>query len=455
MTPSWLSRAASVPRLGLLLLLAALPPRGAEAAWLRTVDGRVLPGTLRLEADNHVTVTPSNGPPERVPLERLAQADFRAASNAPTANPPSPRLVAQALDEHRGALPEGWRGLDIGDLEKPGSAIQSRGTFTLESWRSAERDREDGFHFVGQTFRGDGEIVARVASLVPRDDKDKQARAGVVLRASLEPEARTVLMSLTGGGGLFFRRWENRRNFGADESRRPDLKPPYWVKLARESNTVTAAHSTDGRRWVVFQNVQEKLPDRVWLGLGVMSRRKDTAATASFDHVQVRALMPRGPYLPRLVLRDGTVLTDPLPVLGDTLVQFSSRTAPRVLTMHVSRLLLQPLDDPTLLPGDRTGVLLTTGDFVDCDITGVNKDRVNVTSILFGQRTYDLRRKVAALAFRPVHEQPAAFLVHTLEGAVLRARALRFQENEVVFDTAHAGTWHLPAAELEQIRRLP
>lgn len=423
---------------------------GASAGTVETLDGRASQGDLRLDADA-IVVTSSNLAPERIALSNLLRADFTAATNPPS--PPSARLAPLALDDARGALPDPWHNLDVGRLARPGSAIHSRGTFTLEAARSADKERDDGYHLVCQSFRGDGEIIARVASLDPRDDKDKQARAGVVLRAGLTPEDRTVLMSLTGGGGFFFRRWAGRGG-GASEARRPDLKPPYWVKLAREGKRVTASHSTDGRRWIVLEAPDEPMPDRIYMGLAVMSRRRDSLATASFDHVTVRPITPRPPFTPRLVLKDGTVIADYFTALGDTMVAFSpAHAGRRVLTMHVARVLFQSLDDPDALPPHRTGVLLSNGDFVDCEIASMKNNRVTVTSVLFGQRHYDLGKRIAALALRSVTTQPASFELKTVDGSVLRCQSLRVGADEALVETPLAGAWRVSRVEIQEIVR--
>lgn len=436
-----------------MFLLAFFSATSAPAATVQTLDGQTFLGRIKLEADGSLLVTPSNAPPERVALTNLLRADFTNPTNpAPKL---SPRLKPLALDEDRGRMPEPWRNLDIGRPDQPGSALHYHGRFTLESFYKEQRERHDSFHFVCQSFAGDGEIIARVASLAPRDEKDKQARAGVVLRAGLEADERAIMLSLTGGGGLFFQRW-GARGGGAREDRRPDLKPPYWVKLAREGKKISAFHSTDGRRWFLLESNEEPLPDRIYFGLGVMSRRRDTRATAEFDHVTVRALEPRGPFTPRVVLRDGTVIVDHLRAADDTAIVFSAlKKSLSVLTRHVARIQYQPIDDPELLPSGRPGVLLANGDFIDGEFQCVSNNRVVLGSVLFGQRKLDLDRKVAAIVLRDAQPQTLPFEVKTLDGSAWRARTLAIESGAVKLDTPLAGAWRIPAGEVREIARPP
>src|SRR5262245_46110003 len=71
-------------------------------------------------------------------------------------------LVARAAESEPLSAP--WKHLDVGEVEVHGSAEFDQGVFTLkgtlDTWGT-----NDGFHFVWQTFRGDGQIVARVLSV--------------------------------------------------------------------------------------------------------------------------------------------------------------------------------------------------------------------------------------------------------------------------------------------------
>lgn len=439
-------------RLVVLVVLLFAGASNVSAATIQTLDGRTLLGGVKLDSDGTLLVAPSNAPPERISLTNLLRADFANLTNA--APPISARLKPLAQDEARGAMPEPWSNLDIGHMEQRGSAVHYHGKFTLESSYKASGERYDGYHFVCQSFSGDGEIIAHVASLTPRDDKDKQARAGVLIRGGLDADQRAVLMSLTGGGGLFFNRWGIRGGSSAREVRRPDLMPPYWVKLAREGKQVSAYHSTNGKRWSLLESTEEPLPDRIYFGLAVMSRRRDVNATAEFDHVSVRALEARGPYTPLVVLKDGTAIADHLRLVDDTAVTFSAqRKGLNVLTRHVARIQFQPLDGLDVPTGGRSGVLLANGDFIDGEFQCISNNRIVLGSVLFGQRKFDLGRKVAAIVLRDAQRQPAPFEVRTLDGSLWRARSVVIKSAALIVDSPLAGAWRIPAGEVRDITR--
>ncbi len=76
-----------------------------------------------------------------------------------------------------------------------------------------------------------------------------------------------------------------------------------------------------------------------------------------------------------------------------------------------------------------------------------------ISSVLFGQQSYELKNKVAAVVLRDTKPGPAAFLVRTLDGSVWRARSLVFEEKGVRVETSLTGPWRIGAAELVEIRR--
>src|SRR5262245_809952 len=73
-----------------------------------------------------------------------------------------------------GSVPAPWKQQDVGAVEVKGEASFANGVFTLkgtlDTWGT-----NDGFHFVYQTVKGDGQIVARVVSV---ENTQNHAKAG-------------------------------------------------------------------------------------------------------------------------------------------------------------------------------------------------------------------------------------------------------------------------------------
>lgn len=420
---------------------------------METLDGKTLQGRIRLGDGQTLSVTPPNTPPVQVALANLRRADFAALDTA-SARPDNAHLARGLLDEHRGALPAPWRRANLGPAKKPGAAAHYHGTFTIEAPPLPRVASADSLVFIHQPWHGDGEFIARVASLAPRDAKENQPHAGLLLRTSLETDSASVSMSLTGGRGSVFRR-KSRKGEKVIDDRRPDLKPPYWVKIVREGGATAGFQSTDGRHWKLIGSSETDLPERILVGLAVGSRRRERAL-ATLDHVTLLSLVPRASYAPRLVLRDGTVLVDHFASMEEASVMLSkAKRNLKLRTADVARVLFQPEFEANAITAGRAGLLFSNGDFIDGEFRGIEAGQVTISSVLLGQRRYELNRKVAAVRLREVTPSPALFEVATLDGSLWRSERIAFEKDALVLATPWFGEWRVPADELLEIRRHP
>ena len=435
----------------LLGLLLCLHTCTTAAGVVQTLDGKTIRGAIRLEVGDGLVLTLRNKEPIRVPFTNLLRANFIATEET---NPPpsNAHLPPANLDEHRGALPSPWKTADVGNPKRPGVAAHYHGSFTLEAHPAVKRIKGDTLYFVYRPWQGDGEFIARVASVEPRQAKEKLARAGLMLRASLEADSPSVSMSLTGGAGSVFRR-KSRKGERVINDPRPDLNPPYWVKLVREGGAIAGFQSTDGHQWKLVGSSETDLPEKILLGLGVTGSRK-AKCLATLDHITLRPLQPRAAFIPRIVLRDGTVVADHFSAISETEVLLSKEKQARKLrTADVARLLFQPgFEVDTLTPG-RAGVLMSNGDFIDGDFRGIEANWVKISSVLLGQRRYELNRKVAAVLLRDVTPQPAPLEVATLDGSLWRPGRLTCKRDTLILATPLVGEWRIASDELLEIRR--
>ena len=180
-------------------------------------------------------------------------------------------------------LPQGWNNRDIGAVAELGSANFSNSTFSVtgsgaDIWNSA-----DEFHFTYTTLTGDGSVVAKVASL---EAIDSWTKAGVMLRESLSAGSRNAAMLVSAGKGLTFQR---RLSSGSSTTNvlGGTGKAPYWVKLVRVGNTVTALKSSNGTTWVTVATDTVTMAPTIYVGLAVTSRKDGSTATGTFTNVVV------------------------------------------------------------------------------------------------------------------------------------------------------------------------
>ena len=148
----------------------------------------------------------------------------------------------------------------------------------------AGRRQEGGFHFVYRSMRGDGEIVARVVPGVGA----VSAEAGLVVRRDLTEDAPMAFVGNVSGQSPAIRRGlhggRQRANLAAGDER---VVGPYWVRLVRRGDTITAFRSKDGRDWAETGKETVPLNETAYVGLALASDA--SGADVAFDHISVSA----------------------------------------------------------------------------------------------------------------------------------------------------------------------
>jgi regulation of enolase protein 1 (concanavalin A-like superfamily) len=111
-------------------------------------------------------------------------------------------------------------------------------------------------------------------------------KAGVMMRASLGANAAHATMLVSTQRGLAYQR---RAATGAasDHTGGASATAPYWVRLQRSGNVVSAYQSANGSTWVLVDSATISLPGTILVGLAVTSHADGSLATATFDAVTV------------------------------------------------------------------------------------------------------------------------------------------------------------------------
>lgn len=181
-------------------------------------------------------------------------------------------------------LPGGWFNQDIGAVGKAGSAAYDWATnlFTISGAGADIWGTADAFQYAYESMTGDGVIIARVASV---SNTSSWAKAGVMIRETLDASSRQALMLVSYSKGLAFQR--RAATGGTSVSTAGALvAAPYWVKLERIGNTFNAYASADGATWTLVGTDSIPMAPTVYVGLAVSSHVAGTLATATFDGVR-------------------------------------------------------------------------------------------------------------------------------------------------------------------------
>jgi hypothetical protein len=178
-------------------------------------------------------------------------------------------------------LPSQWQAQDIGSVGAAGSATStSAGAFTVSGSGADIWNTADAFQFVYQPLTGDGQIVARVASI---QNTNSWAKAGVMIRSDLTASAVHAALLVTPGNGVAF---ETRTQAGGITTYTGSTGgAPVWLRLVLSGSTIMASTSGDGANWTAVGTQTVALGTSVYVGLAVTSHADGTLSTAAMDTV--------------------------------------------------------------------------------------------------------------------------------------------------------------------------
>jgi regulation of enolase protein 1 (concanavalin A-like superfamily) len=143
-------------------------------------------------------------------------------------------------------------------------------------------DISDQFHFAYKQFSGSGTVTARVVSIT---NTDPWAKAGIMIRESLDPGSAHVMVVVTLGNGVAF---QNRPSIGeatVTSGAQVGITAPRWVRLVRSGNTFSARYSANGTNWTQLGSVNMPMLANVYVGLCLTSHNVNVTCTAEFSNV--------------------------------------------------------------------------------------------------------------------------------------------------------------------------
>jgi hypothetical protein len=157
------------------------------------------------------------------------------------------------------------------------------GTYTMTGSGADIWNLADQFHFAYKTLTGVGSIVAKVESVDPTNN---WAKAGVMIRETLEPGSKHAMTVVTPAQGVSFQRRPETDNTSLNTDV-TGLAAPYWVKIERDlAGNFTGSRSANGSTWEMigaWENIQ--MSANVYIGLAVTSHDAALTCQAVFTNV--------------------------------------------------------------------------------------------------------------------------------------------------------------------------
>ena len=173
-----------------------------------------------------------------------------------------------------------------------GSFVESpAGTFTMTAsgadiW-AVNGVEADEFHFAYKMLSGAGSIVAKVNSV---QNTNAWAKAGVMIRETLDPDSAHAFACVTPGSGVAM---QYRPSTGGTSVNfnQTGVTAPYWVKLERNiSGLFTVSQSANGTSWQpVTGSTPQTIPmgSNVYIGLALTAHDATQTCQAVFSNVTI------------------------------------------------------------------------------------------------------------------------------------------------------------------------
>ena len=195
--------------------------------------------------------------------------------------------VEHTLTDQRDWTAEGVTELSLwfrGNPASTGSFVEGpAGTYTMTGSGTDIWNPSDEFHYAFKTLSGSGSIQARVESI---SDTDSWAKAGVMIRETLDGDSRHAMTVLTPGSGVSYQRRIDTGGNSTDDTTGA-ITAPYWVKIERDlAGTFSAYSSANGSTWQkigVSESIQ--MGANVYIGLAVTAHNVSETCQAVFTNV--------------------------------------------------------------------------------------------------------------------------------------------------------------------------
>jgi RHS repeat-associated protein len=205
---------------------------------------------------------------------------------------------------------------DIGSPTLAGSfSDNGAGTVTLTGSGADIWGTSDQFRFAYRSLTGNGSITALVAS---QTTTDPWAKAGVMIRGSLDPAAANAALLVTPGNGETFQRRTTAGGSSTDNATGSGTgAAPYWVRLVRAGSTISGYRSVDGVTWSLVGSDTVVLPTAVYIGYAVCAHTNAALSNTTFTNLSISGAVASSaaPVLARSYVY-GSYVDEPLAIVA-------------------------------------------------------------------------------------------------------------------------------------------
>jgi hypothetical protein len=190
--------------------------------------------------------------------------------------------------------PRDWTQQDLAELSlwfrgypaSIGSFVEGpAGTYTMTGSGVDIWGNSDQFHYAFKTLAGPGSIIAKVVSV---GNTDPWAKAGVMIRETLDADSRHAMMIVSASSGISFQ-WRFDTGGVSADTTTGGITAPYWVKIERDlAGNLTASSSANGTTWQMQGQPQPfQMASSAYIGLVVTAHNAAQTCEAKFSNVTI------------------------------------------------------------------------------------------------------------------------------------------------------------------------
>ena len=177
-----------------------------------------------------------------------------------------------------------WQGTDISSRPAGGQKVLSESDMDVYGGGRDLWNNHDEFRFVWQKVGGDFDLDATVESL---DETFMYAKAGIMIRGGLEPDAPHILIHVFPSSQIDVG-WREAKGGDMQERKFPIREFPVHLQLSKHGNQVSAGWSLDGIHWVDAGTYTfDWLSGECYAGLAVCSHDDRYLARGAFRQIKL------------------------------------------------------------------------------------------------------------------------------------------------------------------------
>lgn len=375
-----------------LAFLTVVTMATAREGYVETRNGNVFEGQVRFDSNAVIVVNVERLLRVEIPLTNLAGLTFLSQAEAE-----DPLRYSSVVDTR--SLPKPWLHADLGDVRRAGDAEFRQSAFRVRSAGTNAVGTADACHWVFQPVADRCEVVTRISKV---QWTDPWARAGLMMRESLDPGARSVFVSVSSARGGVFQSREATRGESV-VSLTHDMAVPVWLKLKREGDDFLAFKSRNGMQWTLVERAILRMAKNYYAGLAVVAVREGTINESVFEYVELGPSVRNRWFTPEVELVSGSSRRSYIQSMDERVVSLDNPLGREVVPRtSVANIRFQPMASRFSAPlnQNRAGVILASGEFIEGDCRGMHQGRVRISSVPLGLVEYDINSEVLALVLR-------------------------------------------------------